>query len=242
MSIPLNRREFLQSLIALGASFSVPVNATPEQIEAVWEKAQSDPWYFDVNNSNTISVSGYQQDETWGDVFCVSTRSLKTPDDVISEIHSCQPLISHFQHLAELELDDLIQELENDPPPSPQRRRKLQKALKSMESDPDYGWEDWIKLEGHAGVPRFRDEIEEWLAEPADYLQFEWFPMSYGGQGQAKVFFEDLDPNTLDALGVVIIEGEHPGSTYYAAELRQDIDDANTVAEELGLPFRFRPE
>jgi len=41
-------------------------------------------------------------------------------------------------------------------------------------------------------------------------------------------------------LGVDIIEGEHPGSSYYAAELRQDVDYANQVAKEMGLGFRFR--
>jgi hypothetical protein len=45
----------------------------------------------------------------------------------------------------------------------------------------------------------------------------------------------------LDALGVVIIEGEHPGSTYYAAELVRDIDDANRAAKAAGLPVRFVP-
>jgi hypothetical protein len=43
----------------------------------------------------------------------------------------------------------------------------------------------------------------------------------------------------MDALGVQIIEGEHPGSTYHAAELRQDIDYANQVARDIGLECRF---
>ena len=37
----------------------------------------------------------------------------------------------------------------------------------------------------------------------------------------------------------VIVEGEHPGSTYYAAELRGDIDVANRAAEAAGLRVRF---
>ena len=56
----------------------------------------------------------------------------------------------------------------------------------------------------------------------------------------AKEYFEALDYETQDALGVDIIEGEHPGSTYYAAELRQDIDYANQVARDMGMDFRFR--
>jgi hypothetical protein len=109
-----------------------------------------------------------------------------------------------------------------------------------LRSDPDDGWLEWVEVEGRAGVARFRDEIEAWLQEPADYLQSEWFPLRHGAQGQAKAFFEGLAREVLVALRVVIIEGEHPGSTYYAAELRQSIDDANATAAELGLPFRFR--
>jgi len=54
-----------------------------------------------------------------------------------------------------------------------------------------------------------------------------------------NAYFEGLDDKTLNALGVEIIEGEHPGSSYYAAELRQDVDYANQVAREIGLEFRF---
>ena len=43
----------------------------------------------------------------------------------------------------------------------------------------------------------------------------------------------------LETLGVDVIEGEHPGSTYYAAELRGDIDEANRAAKKIGLPVRF---
>ena len=56
----------------------------------------------------------------------------------------------------------------------------------------------------------------------------------------AKKYFECLDYKTLDGVGVQIIEGDHPGSTYYAAVLRQDVDYVNQVARSLGLKFRFR--
>ena len=41
-------------------------------------------------------------------------------------------------------------------------------------------------------------------------------------------------------LGVEMIEGAYPGSTYYAAELRGDIDKANSAATAAGIPVRFR--
>ena len=58
----------------------------------------------------------------------------------------------------------------------------------------------------------------------------------------AKKYFERLDYKTLDGIGVQIIEGDHPDSSYYAAVLRQDVDYVNNIARGLGLTFRFRQE
>ena len=62
----------------------------------------------------------------------------------------------------------------------------------------------------------------------------------FSGVALAKKYFECLGYETLDGLGVQIIEGDHPGSNYYAAVLRQDVDYVNQVARDLGLTFRFR--
>ena len=53
-------------------------------------------------------------------------------------------------------------------------------------------------------------------------------------------FFRDIDGKMLDALGVVIVVGNSPGSTHYAAELRREMARANAVADRERLPFRFR--
>ena len=47
------------------------------------------------------------------------------------------------------------------------------------------------------------------------------------------------DDDVLDALHVEIVEGEHPGSSYYAAELAIGVDEANRTAEEACIPVRF---
>jgi hypothetical protein len=44
-----------------------------------------------------------------------------------------------------------------------------------------------------------------------------------------------------DKLRVRIVEGDHPGSSYYAAELSGDIDEANRAAEAADIPVRFVP-
>lgn len=242
MTFSLNRRSFLLSLIALGASYTLPADATAAQVDDVWTQAQADPWHFAVNEWRTITDPDYEENETWEDIFGISTRYLHTPADVIAEVRGCEPLASHFQVLAEDEREDLTSQLESDDPLPAQRRRHFRQVVQALEADPDEGWRAWITLEGAAGVPRFRRLIDDWLSEPADYSQSDWFPTNHGSLGQAKAFFESLPRDTRDALGVVIVEGEHPGSSYFAAELRQDIAQANEVAAGLGLPFRFKPE
>jgi hypothetical protein len=111
---------------------------------------------------------------------------------------------------------------------------KLHQALQ----DDDFGWRNWITEEGQAGLAWFIDQVEAWLDDPAGKEAAEQF----SGVALAKKYFECLDYKTLDGIGVQIIEGDHPGSSYYAAVLRQDIDYVNQVARDLGLTFRFRQE
>jgi hypothetical protein len=89
-------------------------------------------------------------------------------------------------------------------------------------------------------LPKFKALAQEWLESPIEAEDYEWFPKYATSQGSAMQFFESLPFETLDALGVVIVEGDHPGSTYYAAELKSTIDGANIAAALLEMPFRFR--
>ncbi len=237
MSFKISRRGFLLSLMALGATYTLAEDAPQDQVDKVWAQALKSPWYFAVNECGTITEPDFKEAEKWGDVFeNIWVGGMHSWQDVISQVECCQPLISHFQTLAYDEAERL-EEI-----PVTERSSSERRVLAALQDDPDEGWRDWIELEGAKGVGRFRDEIAAWLDEPADHMQTEWFPTNYGAQGQAKAFFEQLDWDTLDALGVVIVEGEHPGSTYYAAELRASLEDANTAAQELELPFRFKAE
>ena len=51
---------------------------------------------------------------------------------------------------------------------------------------------------------------------------------------------ELLESDTENLFGVKIIEGEYPGSSYYAAELAIPIEEANRRAEAHDMPVRFQ--
>lgn len=237
----ITRRSFLQALVYAGAAIALPVpvaEATPTQVDDAWKKLIKDPWYFDINEYGTILVADADEPNIRREVFDISLGDKCTPEQLVQEVEGCWPLTSHFQGLASDELDEVQCQLDDDDINATERARL--KHLAVVLDDDLQGWSNWVLLEGQAGLHRFEQEVRGWLDSPIEYNDLEWLPRSSGAQGQALVFFESMDSETLESLGVVIIEGEHPGSTYYGAELRQPIEDANAEAEALELPFRFK--
>lgn len=246
MSIELNRRTFLQALIAAGASFTLPAKATNAQVDQVWAEAQANPWFFEVNEHGTLIEEGVKEPETWGDVFdYLASADFKDTKSTIEELGRCYALTSYLDTQLNKEIESLEEDLDTDPPESKKALAALQEkidALKGFREEYEEPWQDWIELEGKEGLAKFKELVDDWLTDPIDWMQAEWIPVRSGAQGAAFGFFEGQPYELLKELGVVIVDGEHPGSSYVAAELRANIDDANEAAERLGLPFRFKKE
>jgi len=243
MNLQIDRRTFLEGLIAAGASFALPSKASKAEIDIAWQYAEANPWFFQVDEHGTLVECGIKEPQIWADVFDIRPDYFRDPVSIISEILDCYPLTSHLNTLFHHEIESLENNLQSMPTDSTTDFTALQKkvdALKQIRDDFEEPWQDWIELEGTDGVEYFKQRVSDWLAEPIDWSQAEWFSLRSGPQGRALAFFEQQSPELLDAVGVVIVEGDHPGSSYYAAELRIDVDDANIAAKNLGLPFRFR--
>jgi hypothetical protein len=174
---------------------------------------------FLVDESGTIS-DPVELRSTNADFY--DLEDFQTIETLIDAIEFCPPLLNHFQQLAWEKKEELA---ETD---------KLHRALQ----DDDFGWRNWIIEEGQAGLVWFIEQVEVWLDDPAGEEALEQF----SGVASAKRYFERFDYKTLDGIGVQIVEGQHPGSSYYAAVLRQDIDYVNNIARSLGLTFSFRQE
>ena len=240
----LSRRQFLAGLLSVGATLALPLplaQASAAQVNTAWKQMLKEPWYFEVNDCNTIVEADAENPKIRSDVFDVDIGAHCTAQSLVNDVESCYPLTWHFEQLASIELDEAQWELEDNEDLAPAESRRL-KRLVNVLGDAGDGWAEWVLLEGPAGLPRFVEEARQWLASPISSNDLDWLPRNSGAQGQALAFFESLPKETRKALGVVIIEGEHPGSSYFAAELREPIEDANATAEELELPFRFRAE
>jgi hypothetical protein len=243
MTIEINRRAFLQSLVLAGASYVLPAKATKAQVDKIWSDAQLNPWYFEVDDYGTLVDADINEPQVWADVFDITTSGNNKIKNLISEIEGCPPLSSYLNRALEDEIESLEEDLEHEESENSKEQKALLKKigkLREFRDEYDEPWVDWIELEGENGISKFNKLIDEWLSEPVDWMQSEFFPARSGPQGAALGFFQDQPYEVLDALGVVVVEGEHPGSTYYAAELKSDIDDANNAAIAAGIPVRFK--
>jgi len=70
--------------------------------------------------------------------------------------------------------------------------------------------------------------------------EYDYFDDRADGQRAALNFFRNMDLDSVSGIKIEIVEGEHPGSTYYAAELAMDPEEANAIAAHEGIPLRFR--
>ena len=258
MSIEINRREFLAALAGIGAAIVLPINSSEAEVDAEWQRLLDDPWCFDVDRRGMIVEPNVSSPKVNEDVYdSISVGWIKDPESLINEIDQHDELRSHFQNLyashieeQQAELEDHIDTLEDELDAAPEesieakaisaRIVKTKKAIDALDPDEDEGWKDWIQESGPSKLDNFKNEVEKWLQSPVNWMATDSWPEGWSGQGRALSFFRDQEYAMLDALGVVIVEGEHPGSTYYAAELEGSIDDANAAAARLELPFRFR--
>lgn len=256
MSTGINRREFLAALAGLGAAIVLPIKPSAAEVDAAWDRLLKDPWYFDVNSWGTIVEHGVEEPKINADVYDVSTSWIKSPEDLISEVDPREELRRHFENLyivhvedQSCNLEDRISDLEaelDDENVGKARELELKIQISALKAqikslgDSARDWQDWVRSEGADGLQKFKDVIESWLQEPVNWMGMEWWDHTWSGQGRALAFFQQMDHSLVRQLGVRIVEGEHPGSTYYAAELRATIEDANDAAAKLKLPFRFR--
>ncbi len=199
---------------------------------------------YEVAEHGTISDPTVPLPKIRADVFhIISPSCIRTIDELISAVESCALLAGHFSVLAADHLSDIEDELDaEDNALGFVERRRLAFLVAALRDAPEAGWRDWVEHEGDPGLAGFKEIMQKWLDEGIDWDEADSFGGGWSGQGAALGFFSDLDAKVLQALGVVIIEGEHPGSSYYAAELRDEIANANQTAQALGLACRFRAE
>jgi hypothetical protein len=198
--------------------------------------------YFEVNEYGTITDPSVPEPTVRSEVFKdLAPARICSMAKLIDEVEACTPLASYFSRLADERLSEIQEELDDrDNPLGLIERRRLGFLAERLRDEPDNGWQDWLQHEGDPGLAGFKEIIQDWLDDEINWNESDWFDSDWSRQSASLHFFSCLDCDVNEALGVVIVEGEHPGSSYYAAELRADMEQANEAAQALGFDFRFR--
>ncbi|MFG6468397.1 hypothetical protein [Roseateles sp. BYS87W] len=234
----MERRAFLRALLAVGASAplaSLPSNAPAAVVDQLWQQAIETPTEFAVDSYGTLWVPGVPEVEYRHQAFELVVRDGMTGAQIASLVEECPPLAEDLNDACLRALEDLA-EAEQEPGRAQHRslKRRISRAPASE------AWRAWIDfLAAQKRLPELVEFIQAWLAQPLAVADYEHVSPYNGPQGEACRFFDTLPHKALTALGVRLVEGDHPGSSYFAAELTVGLDDANARVAKLGWPIRF---
>jgi hypothetical protein len=246
----INRRQFLKLAAGLGAAIALePIKlaaATDFEIESLWTEISETPILFDVSEYGTISVADYPAPSCRRDVYSLGHLWEKNAASLADEADSCIPLFWFISKIHREEFYNKSDELHSklldesrDPQEITRQLYKFELAWGSSENP--VAVFDWIRSLRSNEFDALVMKIVTWLDDEPNWTsEYEYFSSGADGQSSALSFFRDLETGYADALGIIIVEGEHPGSSYYAAELKFSAADANRVAAEKGIPIRFR--
>ena len=216
----ISRRVFLKILVSSGAWAACPFEiaaASDAEVEGVWSDICRDPIVFVVED-RTIYAPWAEYPQTFGDVVDLFS-DYSSREGVLAAFDENYDLQSHFYNA----LEDAASEEDS----------LAQRLTESMEMD-----DAVIAWLNQAPVEELSTVIDHWLGSDLPVL-YE-MPLHAGPMGEAYAFFQNQEFSTLRSLGVSVVEGEHPGSSYYAAELRVSIESANDAAVVMDLPIRFK--
>lgn len=199
---------------------------------------------FEITGVRTLVVAGFKEPTIRAEAFDeLKPDRVHCADDLVAMIDSCEPLTRHFRWLAWQHLknhctsEGFVDRLTKGQGVRSGAEHLILKALREDEED---GWQRWIEYSGDAALADFLAIVHDWLAAPVDWSEREHFNAIATAQEAALFYFYRLPQMIRKALGVDIVEGDCPGSSYEAAELVKDIELANQVAALLELDIVFQ--
>ena len=182
--------------------------------------------YFEVDRYGCILYPDFYEIKTRDDAYDLSLENdVATPASLISFAKDCPPL--------QWEIGSHYTEYREDPA-YPDR-------LKIMPEEPEEGWTNWVLGIDKKTFSSLRERIKIWLSEEPDLIfEEDYIYYTKFNDGAVFDFFEGEPGEVLDALGVEIFDGPYPGNNSRGAELCRPIEEANAIAERMGLDYRFK--
>ena len=215
----MDRRSFLKSLVAFGVSSAFPGSLTEAAIEAdvssAWAGATAHPFAFYVEECGALStLAAEHYPSSRIELFGVEPLVTRRDLSIFFDDYAGAQWIAESAHATEIE------EREGDDPW-------------------DGDWGRFLDDADESTIDRLIREANDWLESTPDGEDYENANIrGWSGRGQALSYFRDAF-EFCDDFDIAVVEGDCPGSSYFAAELRMSIEAANALATEKGLPIRF---
>jgi hypothetical protein len=241
----LDRRSFLKGLIAI-AALPAGLSAIPiadlKPTAEVWQKIEESPTVFFVRNGCTLDLEDFIPPATRGEGFDFGEYELKNVEALLDRAREVQPVIWELERQYGKFRRSLIDDEQASRPESKQGTPTEAEKIWPEDADEEI-IEKWVHQMSENEVADLNSAMRTWAASEPDWLneEGEHFTITSSGQEYALEFFDDYaGEDVLDELGIEIVEGDRPGSSYYAAELYIPIEEANEKAIAAGVPVRFK--
>jgi hypothetical protein len=246
----ISRRQFLKLASGIGLGIAIaPLKleaASASALNRMWQQANQTPLLFDVTEYGTLSVADYPDPKLRRDAYDLPIDWNRSPAALAVAVGSCIPLSWFAADLHREALETKYQSAHDSLLALISCPGAVMKIMANTrktwgDSDCPIVVQDWLE---NLGPEDFEDAVvavKDWLdTEPNWTSEYEYFDDWADGQRAALNFFRDVDLDSLSGINIDIVEGEHPGSTYYAAELTIDPDEANAIALQEAIPLRFK--
>lgn len=214
----MDRRAFIQSLAAMGASIALPIEgiaASPDiVVDEVWGRLIADPATVYVNEYGALSSDPVE-------VYPATRKELLDYEEIGSrkELIALVDEDAHVGSVIECEFSDPGWFMDDEPHPD--------------------DWNEWLLVADEDTIQRLIALVNDWINDTPDERDYERADIGgSSGRGNALRFFRDDFEYCAD-FDIVIVEGDCPGSSYFAAELHMGIAEANAYAAEFNIPIRF---
>jgi hypothetical protein len=233
----MNRRRFLQTLVALGASIALPLDLSArladqslppseDVIDRAWTIASRQWGLFEVDDYGTLSYANFEEPRTRREIYNANTVADFNVQRIEAHWSLCVLIQDCFRESIEgcagfnqSLMSGMAQDIDD-----------------RVESD----WPQWF--EQAIGPDRFAidTQINAWLDDAPDWdAEGEAIYRNATAQGAAYHYFCSQPREDLEALGIRVIEGDCPGSSYFAAELQLSPEKANAIAIDQDWAIRF---
>ena len=214
----MDRRTFLQSLAALGSAIALPVegiaSAPDTVVDEVWARVLAAPATIYVNEYGALSSDPVE-------VYPATRRELLGYDEIGSRAQLIALVAedNHVEAVVECEYSDPYWFIDDETRPE--------------------DWNEWLLVADEDTIERLIERVNDWINDTPDERDYERADIGgCTGRGNALRFFRDEFEYCAD-FDIVIVEGDCPGSSYFAAELHMGIAEANAYAAEFNIPIRF---